>query len=539
MSINGENNPSSVIPAMTVSQSTENLIDDSISKSCENELAQVEKNNILDVYSTSGVKVSLKNMKKKEGLPWKILIPYFFLQFSDYLVLSATGSYVADMVMDLKLVATKKEAGFFSGLVTTLYYVGSLLGSFLFGKLSDVYGRRPVFLLGSFTCMVSSFLAGFQATSSPGFFYYFLILRFFEGFNGNLGILKTVIGEVCPTSQLGEGMRLIGIAAGFSSIVTSIISGVLTRPVWQYPWLFDWSNDWVVLKAKDFFSLFPYFLPNLVVSCIFLISFSFGLFALPETNQALLEKRADKRRRKEEEKIRRESISNGIELPEIVKKPEVVVESPKEPIDNGIKRFYRKYIFLPQCLGLYNLLGFVQFFFQFTIPVFLFLPVEIGGLGMMNLEIGAYQIVDGIFSIFFQYFVAAKITKKIGVLNVLRIGTFVIIPSMPFIPELNLILKALPDLGGRILMWAILIFLTMWKNVVTCSMFTASLVAVNNCCKKSQRALVNGISQTNMGLLRALGPWLGNSLLSWTLLVNVYPFDIHGMFYTTCFLSVA
>lgn len=63
------------------------------------------------------------------------------------------------------------------GLATTIYFVGVLLGSLLFGSLSDKFGRRPVLLfsmyLPSIIGLLLFFIQGFIA---------FVILRFILGF---------------------------------------------------------------------------------------------------------------------------------------------------------------------------------------------------------------------------------------------------------------------------------------------------------------------------------------------------------------------
>jgi MFS family permease len=58
-----------------------------------------------------------------------------------------------------------------------MYFVGVLLGSLVFGTLSDKFGRRPVFLFTMFSPFVLGLLLFFIKN-----YVAFVVLRFFLGF---------------------------------------------------------------------------------------------------------------------------------------------------------------------------------------------------------------------------------------------------------------------------------------------------------------------------------------------------------------------
>ncbi len=68
------------------------------------------------------------------------------------------------------------------------FYLGGLLFSVAWGKVSDRYGRRPVMLCGVMGTVVSLMAFGFSFSFS-----FAVVVRFVWGsWNGNVGVAKTV-----------------------------------------------------------------------------------------------------------------------------------------------------------------------------------------------------------------------------------------------------------------------------------------------------------------------------------------------------------
>lgn len=119
----------------------------------------------------------------------------------------------------------------------------------MWGWLADVLGRRPVLLLGVCGIISCELLFGFSQN-----FVWAVVARLLWGIlNGNIGVVKTYISEICDDSNQAKGFAVIGMTGGVAKITGSITGGFLAQPASKYS----------VLQS-GFFCTFPYSLPCLV-----------------------------------------------------------------------------------------------------------------------------------------------------------------------------------------------------------------------------------------------------------------------------------
>ena len=84
-----------------------------------------------------------------------------------------------------------------AGFLGSAFFFGNFIGSFAWGWASDVFGRKPIMLLGLIFTIFTELLFGFSQN-----FGWAVSARFFWGLlNGNLGVAKTYISEVKNTSH--------------------------------------------------------------------------------------------------------------------------------------------------------------------------------------------------------------------------------------------------------------------------------------------------------------------------------------------------
>lgn len=86
-----------------------------------------------------------------------------------------------------------------AGYLGSSYFFGNFLGSLMWGWISDRLGRRPVLLFGVAATTACELLFGFSQNFS-----WAIIARFMWGIlNGNIGVVKTYISEVCDSNREG------------------------------------------------------------------------------------------------------------------------------------------------------------------------------------------------------------------------------------------------------------------------------------------------------------------------------------------------
>ncbi len=119
-------------------------------------------------------------------------------------------------------------------LVFTSYYIAEIILMPLAGRLSDIYGRKWVYVAGLSIFVVGSFLSGISQTMTQ--------LIFFRGLQGlGFGIMMAlafiVIGDLFPPAERGKYQGLMAGTMGVSTIIGPIIGGYLTD-YFSWRWCF-------------------------------------------------------------------------------------------------------------------------------------------------------------------------------------------------------------------------------------------------------------------------------------------------------------
>lgn len=113
--------------------------------------------------------------------------------------------------------------------------IPSLVGAFvtlIFGKLSDVYGRRIMLIVSVSFCLVGAVLSMF----SPNFeFLIFASAVAAFGTGSIMPLVFAVVGDVFPPSQRSKWIGLLNIPTGFFSLIGPTLGGVFVDYLnWRY-----------------------------------------------------------------------------------------------------------------------------------------------------------------------------------------------------------------------------------------------------------------------------------------------------------------
>jgi EmrB/QacA subfamily drug resistance transporter len=116
----------------------------------------------------------------------------------------------------------------------TAYLLTSTISGPLYGKLSDLFGRRPIFLFGIAVFMLGSLLAGLSQEM-----WQLIGARGIQGLGAGalFPIALAVIGDLFAPSERGKYQGLFGAVFGLSVLIGPAIGGLLTDTI-GWPWVF-------------------------------------------------------------------------------------------------------------------------------------------------------------------------------------------------------------------------------------------------------------------------------------------------------------
>lgn len=116
----------------------------------------------------------------------------------------------------------------------TIYLLASTITVPFYGKLSDLYGRKPLLLIGIVLFLVGSALSGLSQNMTQ-----LIIFRGIQGLGAGalFPISLAVIGDLFTPAERGKYQGLFGAVFGLSSIIGPLLGGFLTEQI-SWHWIF-------------------------------------------------------------------------------------------------------------------------------------------------------------------------------------------------------------------------------------------------------------------------------------------------------------
>ena len=356
------------------------------------------------------------------------------------------------------------DVGFYSGLIESLFSAVQMLVLIFWGRLADKKGRKPVLLCSLVGMVVSPVLFGLSQT-----LWQMILFRCIAGaFSGSSLVIRTMIAEHSTPATQARAFSWFAFGGNVGIFIGPIVGGVLADPVTQYPRVF---------KGIGFFEDYPYALPGFVVGGICATSVVTSFFLLEET----LPKDASGKNsgnRKESE----------LSIWELLKAPGVRI-----------------------VLWVYSHAMFLAFTFTAIMPVALYTPVKLGGLGFGPSLIAAYMAAQGASQALWLLLAFPWLQKRIGTKGVMVVCGV----TYPFMFALYILLNVFLRDGsqtGVAFFWVVGGLAVAIGPGVSMA-FTGAQLALNDVSPNSQvLGTLNAVALTATSAIRAVAPGVSTAV---------------------------
>lgn len=422
----------------------------------------------------------LANDSLGEGAPrkkilWDMKYPVIALCIGvltqGYLLISCFP-YVAFLCIHLVPGLTEQTAGIYAGTLSAVFMVGRACSSYTWGVIADRFGRKQVFYWSYILSISFSLWFGLSTAIWQA-----IVARFLLGAaNGLVAVVKTVCTEICDGDKELEGkvMGFVFGMRGWGFLFSPALGGFLSDPVKQFP------NSYISTHFTEFFTTYPYILPNIVAVIICLAGLLTTMFWVKET------------------------------------KPDEIIDT--DP-NITMKSIWSKPATRDHLIAFWVLV-FSSLFYDESVPLF-FVAVK-GGLGIEEKQIGVILSGAGLFYGALQYFLYHKIMNRFGLYGTMKLAAALGTPLAMLTPISSYLNAGEPLHSINIFTYLFLCVLLGTIRIFAGIYFATSSLGANRSVSQEEFSAMNGLSMLGGSVAQAFGPFMAGCLSSFALSGNTF-----------------
>ncbi|KAF7369821.1 MFS domain-containing protein [Mycena venus] len=436
----------------------------------------------MDDSETSREGVVDRIPKRRTPIPKFQVAIVILIQFAEPIAALVIYPFVIQFVRDTGITGGEEtKTGFYAGLLESAFFLAESLTVFQFGRLSDIYGRRPILLLGPLGLTITSLGFGLSKKFWTLFFF-----RSFQGAcDGVIGVSKTVINEIADPTNIADIFSMMPVVWSLATTIAPLIGGLLSNPAAKWP---DTLGKIEILREH------PYFLPCAVAALLSFVSFVIAFVGLKETLPSILARR------------RRKSAGPLAETDPLLP------TAPQEPQEAAppMRDLLTWPIFI--AIGNHGLLAFCHMANEALIPLFFATPISFGGLGLKPRDIGLILGICGICNALIQVFFGGRVIRRFGPRRTFIVGFCALAVEFAMYP----LVRFLAQRAGRVdaaVRMALACQLSC-TFVLYFSYASTMIFIMDAAPSRASLGSVNGLAQMVGTVLRSVAPSFSSSLFA-------------------------
>jgi MFS family permease len=420
--------------------------------------------------------------KKATPLPKFQLFILLWVQLAEPITSQVIYPFINKLVSELPITGGDEEkVGYYAGLIESLFFVTEAFTVLQWSRWSDTIGRRPILLMGLFGLSLSMISFGMSKS-----YWGLVISRCLAGLlNGNVGVIKSMMGELTDSSNIAQGMALMPVVWSTGATVGPILGGMLSNPYERFPNTFG---------RFEFWKTYPYALPCFCVAGYCMFSFLLAYFCLDETVKPI-----------ESQPLLQNDNDSNTSTPSTPKDAQLPIRDVLTPR-------------VVTAVVNYSLLALLDIALRALQPLFYTISIPLGGLGFSPPIVGLCLGAFGLFSGLYQAFIFTPIYNRFGTKNIFVTAMLTFVPMFALFPLMNLSAR---HGGVNAVTWAELTLQGILYVIMDMGFSCAFIYVRSAAPNKRSLGATNGLAQTSISVVRAIGPAASTSLFSLSLEKNI------------------
>ncbi|KAJ3179291.1 hypothetical protein HDU87_002900 [Geranomyces variabilis] len=454
--------------------------------------------------------------QKRTPLPKKQMAVVCLVTFVEPLQFGVLFPFVYFMVEGYFPTLSHAALGSYVGVITSAFCVAQLVTAIPWGYASDRVGRKPVLLIGLTGNAIFMTLFG-----AAGKYWEALLFRCVCGaLNGNVGVAKSVIGEITDDTNRALAFSFWETAFGLGAIVGPMIGGLLADPTHSLGFVFGNSR---------FLAANPYFLPCAACAFFSVIGIFLTLFGYKETLNTLPQKPPPVTA------TSTETIdASPVAHPALIHRGSIISIDELPSPRTSFRALMTSKILLPATA--YGLWALIQVLFDETLAIYAVSPRGPAqhGLELTSRVLGLVLAATGVLQVFAQVVLYPPSERRVGVLGCLKgacLGMAVFVVGAGCVGQM---------VDGAAATASVLGVMLVGRTIAIVFGYISIMIMINNSAPTpAMLGTVHGIGQMACSAARAIGPAFAGVL--WTKTAGgdlPFPVDYHLPFLLMSLLAM-